>query len=330
MKQYFLFLGIIGIILLSCEKKDDIDNERDNNDTEISLDSLVTIQSNLPFAGYRDLMFLDENVGYVLSHNFIAKTTDGGYSWTSYELPIVYPVYANKMQFMNEQIGYIIAGENNLGLLLKTIDGGQNWEEIDLNTYDCPYGMFFIDSETGFITEKGLFVKTLDGGKTWTNLKKESTFIYLGVNFKNEKEGIVTSNSEYFKTTDGGTTWNSYNATDYLSDDIYFVENKTLVSRNSTPCLFDLTNNEGVASPPGYSKFVFFNSKQSIAAGIHYEEFGYFPYNDVYVTNDGWKTYSQKILSSTASSSCIAKMSKNKVMIIYSSLEETYVKLLTI
>ena len=75
-KQFFLFIGIFGITLLSCEKKDDIGNGKGNNDTEISLDSLVTISSNLPFSRYRDLVFIDENIGYVLSDNFVAKTTD--------------------------------------------------------------------------------------------------------------------------------------------------------------------------------------------------------------------------------------------------------------
>ena len=327
MKQYFLLLGIIGIIILSCEKNDDIDNEKNDKNNEFSIDSLVTISSNLPFAGYRDLMFIDEKTGYVLSDNFIGKTTDGGYSWTTYSID--YSVYTKKIQFTDNQIGYIIAGKNNSGILLKTTDGGQSWNTIDLNTSECPVGLIFLNNDTGFITGKDLFVKTTNGGKTWINLKKDDTFKYfLGVNFKNNNEGIVTAlNGECFITSDGGQNWNSFYATDYLSDDIYFVEDKTLISRNTNPW-FDLTNRKEIASPPGYSKSVFFNSKQSIAAGIHYAELGYFPYNDIYITNDGWKTYSQTTLSSTASRPCIAKMSDSKVMIIYSSLGDTYVTIL--
>ena len=329
MKQYFLFFGIIGIILLSCEKNDDIDNGKNNNDNEMSLDSLFTISSNLPFAGYRDLMFLDENIGYVLSDNFIAKTTDGGYSWSTYSIPIDYPVYPMKIQFTDSQTGYVIAGENNLGILLKTTDGGQNWNTIDLNTLDCPMGMFFLNNNIGFITGKDLFVKTMNGGETWVNLKKDNAFKYfLGVNFKNDNEGIVTAtNGEYFTTSDGGTTWNSSSSIYYLSENIYFLDNKILASSwAGSPSLFDITNNKEIVSLMSDNlKFAFLNSKQSIAVGRHYEELGYFPYNDIYVTNDGWKTYSQKTLSSTASSPCIAKMSDYKVMIIYSSLGETYV-----
>ena len=339
MKQYFLLFGIIGLILFSCEKKDDIDNGKDDidngnddidngndNNVEISLDSLELIVSNLPNGGYRDLVLINENTGYALSSNFVAKTTDGGYTWISYPIPIAHPIAPMKIQFTDSQTGYIIAGENNLGILLKTTDGGQNWNTIDLNTYECPIGMFFLNNDIGFITGKGLFVKTLDGGRTWINLKKEHTFMYLGVNFKNDKEGIVTAlNGEYFKTTDGGETWNNYNTVDYLTHNIYFVEDNVFVSRNGDPCLFDLTNNKGIVSLPINPTFAFFNSKQSIAVGEHWEELGYFSYNNICVTNDGWKTYSRKILSSTISGSLIAKMSDNKVMIIYSSLSDTYI-----
>jgi len=318
MKQHFLFLGIIGIILFSCEKNEDIDNGENDNDIEISLDNLDTISSNLPFAKYRDLMFLDENIGYALSVKFIAKTINGGNSWSIIPIPIDFPsVYPEKIQFINSQIGYVIAGGHNLGLLLKTTDGGQNWETIDLSTYDldtysCPLGMFFLNHNTGFITGQDLFAKTIDGGKTWIDLKKDNTFHYfLGVNFKNDNEGIVTAtNGEYYTTSNGGTTWNSFNSIHYLSENIYFVENRILVSTwGGSPSLFEVTNDKEIVSlPSDYLKFVFLNSKESIAVGNHYEELGYFPYNDIYVTNDGWQTYSQKTLSSTASSPCIAKI----------------------
>ena len=326
-KRFLLLIGFIGLFLFSCKEDDDIGKGADNN-KEISLDSLNTIPSNLPFAKYRDLMFLDENTGYVLSDKFIAKTTDGGHLWTTYPIPIDYPQqYPLKMQFIDNLTGYITAGENNLGILLKTTDGGQNWNTINLNTLDCPEGMFFLNNDIGFITGKDLFAKTMNGGETWTNLKNDTTFKYfLGVNFKNENEGIVTAtNGEYFRTSDGGTTWSSFNTVDYLTKNIYFVENQIIVSRNSSASLFDLIKNEGITTAPYNSKFVFFNSKQSIAAGTHYEELGFFPYNDIFITNDGWKTYSQKTLSSTPSSPCIAKMSESKIMIIYSSLSESYV-----
>ena len=141
-------------------------------------------------------------------------------------------------------------------------------------------------------------------------------------------KGIATAtNGEYFTTSDGGTIWNSSGSIYYLSENIYFVDNKTLVSSwGGSPSLFDVDDNkEIVLLMSDKLKFAFLNSKQSIAIGRYYEEFSYFPYNDIYVTNDGWKTYSHKTLSSAASSPCIAKMSDNKVMIIYSSLEDTYV-----
>ena len=310
MKQYFLFLGIIGIILLSflsCKKKDNIDD---------SLDNLVTIASNLPkLTAYYDLMFINENVGYALSKSFVAKTTDGGYSWTTFEIPK--HSYNGKIQFIDEQIGYVI-GQNNR-VLLKTTNGGQDWEEIDLNTYGySPWGIYFLDKDTGFIVGEDLFIKTTDGGKSWANLKREDRITYLDVNFKNNKEGIVTfSNGEYFETTDGGTTWNNlkYNTVNSLYS-IYFVENKTLVSTFHEK-LLDITNNQEVISLPSSNlKFAFFDSKHSIATGTLIT--GCWTQSDnVFITNDGWETYTKKTLSGTEGTNPIcAKMSESKIMVL--------------
>jgi len=315
MKQYFWFFGIIGIILFSCEKIDVNNNGNDDNDTEISLDSLVTITSNLPVAIYVDLMFISENIGYALSTSFVAKTTDGGYSWTTFAIP----EYTNggKIQFVNEQIGYVTVGTQNSGMLLKTTNGGQDWEEIDLNTYESPMGIYFLDKNIGFIVGKGLFIKTTDGGKSWTNLKKEDTFMYLGVNFKNDKEGIVTSfNGEYFKTIDGGITWDKLKIDAFHLYDVYFVGNKALASAYHQD-LFDLTKNEKVVSLPSSGlKFAFFNSDCGVATGTLITG-SWSHTNNVFLTSNGWKTFTQKTLAATEGNGPIcAKMSDKKVMVL--------------
>lgn len=310
MKPYFLFFGIIGIIFFSCERNDDIDNGKD-----LLLDNLLTLTSNLPNAKYVDLMFISEDIGYALSTSFVAKTTDGGYSWTTFEIP----EYSNgeKIQFINEQIGYAITGTQHSGTLLKTTNGGQNWEEIDLHTPESPNGICFLDENTGFIVGSGLFIKTTDGGKSWTDVEIEDTYMYLSVNFKNKAEGIATSfNGKYFKTIDGGSTWSNleYNTVEHLYD-IYFVENRTLVSTFHEH-LLDLTNNQKVVSLPSSDlKFVFFDSDYSIATGTLITGC-WSSSSNIFITSDGWETYTQKTLSIEGTHPICAKMSDKKVMVI--------------
>ena len=304
MKQYFWFFGIIGIILFSCEKNDDN-----------SWDSLVTISSDFPMGNYLDLMFINENTGFALSTKFVAKTTDGGCSWTTYEIPEF--TNGGKIQFINEQTGYVTIGTQNSGTLLKTTNGGEKWEIIDLDTYGSPNGICFLDKNTGFIVGSGLFIKTTDGGKSWTDLKKDDTWWYLGINFKNKTEGIVTSfNGEFFKTMDGGITWDKLKIDAFHLYDVYFVGNRALASAYHED-LFDLSNNKKVVSLPSSNlKFAFFDSDCGVATGTLITG-SWSHTNDVFFTNDGWKTYTQKTLSATEGNKPIcAKMSDKKVMVL--------------
>ncbi|MDR0829436.1 MAG: hypothetical protein LBN95_04910 [Prevotellaceae bacterium] len=285
----------------------------------LSLDSLEELSSNLPIAFYRNLQFLNETTGYALANNFIAKTIDGGINWTIIDLPSMpQNAYVSKVQFIDNQTYYAIAGDNTFGCFYKTTDGGKNWSVIDFNTYECPHNLFFLNNNVGFVVGKGLFRKTTDGGNTWTDLKREDTFMYLGVNFKNQQEGIVTLfNGEYLKTDDGGNTWQKMKCnTDMHLYDIYFVENKIYVSAWGS--LLDLENGN-IISEIGISDYLFIDANKCIVSEIRWEEEGFFGNTEIYITNDGWKTYNQKTMG-TGYKAAIAKISYNKIMIITTTL----------
>lgn len=296
---------------------------RDNDDLAIdnvlklSLDSLKTVDSNIPDAIYTDLIFINEMFGFAITQGFVAKTTDGGITWTQINLPKITPL--KKIQFTDNQTGYIIGGDNTFGILFKTTDGGQNWISKDLNSLECPNGMFFLNNCTGFITGENLLIKTDDGGQTWTSLKTDAFKMYQDVEFKNEKEGFITSNNGiYLKTIDSGNSWDSFkiNSANYLYD-IYFADSKIYISK-SLDSLVDINHNYKVTIKPSCAKkLLFLNSRQSIAIGYHYEH-GFYPYGDIFVTNDDWENYNQKTFSTAdaISFSAIAKMSENKIMII--------------
>jgi photosystem II stability/assembly factor-like uncharacterized protein len=344
-----LLIAAIALLagVVSCGEKDDIEVAEDDIDIVgkdgFSLDSLTILSSNLPNLQYRDLIFMDEATGFAVAtrhgineisaeyeyQGLVAKTADGGITWTITELPIRNAI-PQKIQFIDTQTGYIIAGDNTFGVLFKTTDGGQSWNTIYLDALACPHGMCFLDYNTGFITGKGLFGKTTDGGATWTSLKSANVFYYYDVNFKNGHEGIVTAqNGIYFKTTDGGHTWDSSkcNTFNYWLA-IHFVDSKMLATDNVI--LFDLNNNKEIISLPITAKLVFFDSKQSIAAGYHYKKEGFFPYGDIMITNDGWRTYARKTLSTVSSQlpHAIARMSDSKVMVLYPNIKGTEVILL--
>jgi photosystem II stability/assembly factor-like uncharacterized protein len=118
----------------------------------------------------------------------VARTEDGGTTWTSYTLtpegldeldenqllafedPVLYDV-----QFFDENTGFVV-GE--FGKLFKTTDGGKSWVgkqaslvgdeyffEFDLPTF---FDVQFLNREVGYaVGLEGRIAKTTDGGETW-------------------------------------------------------------------------------------------------------------------------------------------------------------------
>ena len=95
------------------------------------------------------------------------------------------------------------------GTLLKTIDGGSNWENISIKTNNDLLSIHFIDSLVGFtISAKELF-KTTDGGNSWT---LQDTANYLSkIFFIGQDTGFVVGYNRFLFTCDKGVTWTKSN-----------------------------------------------------------------------------------------------------------------------
>ncbi|MHC4429936.1 MAG: WD40/YVTN/BNR-like repeat-containing protein, partial [Planctomycetota bacterium] len=94
------------------------------------------------------------------------------------------------------QTGYI-AG--NGGTILKTTDGGANWNH------------FPVDATTGYaVGNMGVILKTTDGGANWNSQDSGGTISLRDVCFPvDATTGYVTGSvGTILKTTDGGSNWN--------------------------------------------------------------------------------------------------------------------------
>src|ERR1700733_3389906 len=81
---------------------------------------------------FRDVQFLDQNVGWGTTNEGFWRTTDGGAHWSqiretqSVKLPVVNFSTAEVMdgvQFLSAEEGWVLEGSH----LIHTIDGGDNW-----------------------------------------------------------------------------------------------------------------------------------------------------------------------------------------------------------
>jgi len=317
MKTQIIIIAIISPLLLlaSCEK----DGGKPADFPHLSVDSLKISQSDIPVDFYTDLTFVNEIVGFAVSNSgAIIKTTDGGYNWHQLSSPVKF--YLNKIQFTDSQTGYIIGGDDTGGYLLKTVNAGQTWQLINLNTPDKerPTGMFFLNNTSGFITGKKLFRKTTDGGQTWSEVMGAVSENFNDVSFKNAVEGFVTSdNGKYLKSADGGKTWQTMQSaiTDHLKK-IYFTESKSF-AKCRTNVFIDLrTGNKAFTVPDSAFKFLFLDDSRCIGIGQHYEA-AFLPYGDIFLTNDAWASFSQKKYnpqSEAMNVTAIAKVKSGKVI----------------
>ena len=213
-----------------------------------------------------DASFADANNGWAVGEQgCIAKTTDGGTSWTYKSLP---PYTGNgltnfrplltQVQFLNANTGYV-TGYN--GTFLKTVDGGTTWNYMNgplgpvSSTAKVIYNLYFFDANTGWIigdainASSAYIYKTTDGGVTWaaaTNVPILNN-AFLGIDFVNPSTGYICgSNGKVIKTTDGGTTWTniSLTATNYT-----VVGGGVTTPKNQTyACVVALDSNTAIIS----------------------------------------------------------------------------------
>lgn len=126
----------------------------------------------------------------------------------------------NDIQFVNENTGFTVGGFASDTILLKTTNGGLNWERIYLNHMannqfaSFFYRIFFINENIGFLCGGGNYIfKTIDGGLNWTGYLApffNVSQIYNDLWFVNENTGFAAGRyGTLAKTTDGGITWDS-------------------------------------------------------------------------------------------------------------------------
>jgi photosystem II stability/assembly factor-like uncharacterized protein len=114
--------------------------------------------------------------------------------------------------FLNENVGW---AAGNLGTIVKTTNGGQNWFDQSISTVDHIHSIFFTDSLNGWITlyefipeRHGVILRTTNGGENWT---MQHWIWYVTIHkifFTDVSNGYALGSNGYLiKTTNGGLNW---------------------------------------------------------------------------------------------------------------------------
>jgi photosystem II stability/assembly factor-like uncharacterized protein len=177
---------------------------------------------NWIFQGYtpewREMYFIDVQIGWAISGPSIGKTTDGGLTWTIDEYmdpPSPGSVFKG-LVIDNYSEGWC-AGSS--GFILNTTDGGNSWQHFD-KRLDIYYGaledVVFIDENEGWVVgnqllgfplDSTLILHTTDGGETWI---RNQTNIDEGLNriiATSDQNLWAFSSTILLKSSDGGQNW---------------------------------------------------------------------------------------------------------------------------
>jgi len=159
----------------------------------------------------RDICFATTNIGIAVGWNgTIARTTDGGTTWSSQE-GVITNNFLLKNCFGDANVGYAV-GYN--GTILKTTDAGASWNVLGNSpTTEHLRGVYFSDANKGTIVGyNGVILNTTDGGSNWSMQTLPSGRSLYALHFSDANNGCAVGNGdEAYHTTDGGATWNAEN-----------------------------------------------------------------------------------------------------------------------
>ncbi|MFC3161540.1 WD40/YVTN/BNR-like repeat-containing protein [Chryseobacterium arachidis] len=127
--------------------------------------------------------------------------------------------YANalvEVAFVSENVGYAGGNDDDGGVLLKTMDGGNTWTKI-YNTYTPNDYVWKIQllgnnifcSIESELPNTGKLLKSLNGGFSWETKDFPDHYVQA-VGFTSATHGWMGGhNTGFYETFDGGTTWNN-------------------------------------------------------------------------------------------------------------------------
>jgi len=154
-----------------------------------------------------DGVAVDGFVAVVGERGHILISEDRGQSWRQGNVPT--QATLTGVFFYDQSLGWAVGHD---ATILRTRDGGQNWELIySAPEKECPFlDIWFSDAEHGFaLGAYGLFFVTEDGGDTWLSRPVSENDYHLNhiSPAENGKLYIAAEAGMIYRSEDQGQTW---------------------------------------------------------------------------------------------------------------------------
>ena len=180
--------------------------------------------------------------------------------------------------FVDKNTGYLSGNDDIEGIILKTIDGGTTWNEMEINfTGNIPSisDLSFINADTGFAigydySNGDVMFKTYDNGEHWTGSSLYSDLYIKNIHFNSYNLGYAISDNYILRITDAGTKIDTLNVTyndaplgsttSGLPQHFSLIDDKILViDYDGYPISLyrvDLENNTVLITPSEYDEYL--------------------------------------------------------------------------
>ena len=142
----------------------------------------------------------------IINNSYSQYSAEGGQASWYWQQPYPSGNQLNAVDFADSQTGYSVG---NLGTILKTTNGGEVWNVLNVNTKAQLLDVKFINQNTGFaVGDSGIILRTINGGENWTRISSPATTFLHEVCFPTPNTGyIVGLDGVIIKTTNGGLNW---------------------------------------------------------------------------------------------------------------------------
>lgn len=176
-----------------------------------------TKQKSNTLAWLHDVFFVNQNKGFIAgSGGTLLSTNDGGKTWTKQKLStedVIEQVY-----FSDENTGWLLCrrdfynrGANASSYILKTIDGGATWKQMDFGgrRERVTKIIFSKNNPALAIGESGVLFAFQTDSKIWKELTSPTRYLLLdGVFTSDAHAAIVGAGGSILFTDDAGANWN--------------------------------------------------------------------------------------------------------------------------
>ena len=168
-------------------------------------------------------------------YDVIMYSTNGGTNWQISNYPTDGPGQIFGLNMINSMTGFVVGQQSDISKVIKTTDGGANWNLKTIPPTDDPMGEVyylmsdFIDANTGYLYgNAGKGVKTTNGGDNWTILSPVQFEVNSG-DFIDANTGWLGSTQYPYliKTTNGGANFSPASIDTIIVRDVFFLNSNS-------------------------------------------------------------------------------------------------------